>query len=58
MEVEIRPPLNWGLPPHKSSSNALNVNNREQGVPHFLCDVIDASYLQGDLQFDCNNTIH
>lgn len=52
MEVEIRPPLNWGLPNNYSSSNNLNINC-EEGVPHFLCDVIDVSYLQGDFQYDC-----
>lgn len=53
--MEIRPSLNWGL---TASATALNVPNanleREQGVPHFLCEEIDLSYLQSDLDPDCN----
>lgn len=51
MEVEIREPLNWGL--SSNNNQTSNLNNREEGVPHFLCDEIDLSYLQGDSQFDC-----
>lgn len=50
----MRPPLNWG---RNFTSGAVNIPNtycnREVGVPYFLCDDIDASYLQGDIDNDC-----
>ncbi|CAH0554753.1 unnamed protein product [Brassicogethes aeneus] len=50
MEVEIKPALNWGL---SKSPTALNVPSafpdREHGVPHFLCENIDAEYSDCDL---------
>ncbi|KAJ8938711.1 hypothetical protein NQ318_007999, partial [Aromia moschata] len=50
MEVEVKSPLNWGL---NVSPTALQVphtfSDREQGVPHFLCDDIDAEYSDCDL---------
>lgn len=50
MEVEVKSPLNWGL---HSSPGTLQVPNsfsdREQGVPHFLCEDIDADYSDCDL---------
>ncbi|XP_049824160.1 GATOR complex protein Iml1 isoform X3 [Aethina tumida] len=50
MEVEIKPALNWGL---TTSPTALNVPSsfpeRDHGVPHFLCDNIDAEYSDCDL---------
>lgn len=55
MEVEIRHPLNWGSATSPTALNVPNTNNdRDQGVPHFLCENIDALYLQGDYDFDCN----
>lgn len=53
MEVEIKEPLNWGLSTNNNNQQNSNVNNREEGVPQFLCDEIDLSYLQGDLQCYC-----
>lgn len=57
LEVEIRPPLNWGL---TSSPIGLSVPNtisdREQGVPHFLCEDIDTAYLQGEFDIDCKKS--
>lgn len=54
LEVEIRPPLNWGL---SKSPTALNIPNtfsdQEHGVPHFLCEDIDTEYLQGEFDLDC-----
>lgn len=51
MEVEVKPSLNWSLP---TPSGTLQVPNSfsdvEQGVPHFLCDDIDANYLDCDLE--------
>ncbi|XP_018575456.1 GATOR complex protein DEPDC5 isoform X3 [Anoplophora glabripennis] len=50
MEVEVKPPLNWGL---NTSPVALKVPNsvsdRERGVPHFLCEDIDAEYSDCDV---------
>lgn len=55
LEAEIRPPLNWGLTASPTALNVPNANlEREQGVPHFLCEEIDLSYLQSDLDLDCN----
>uniref|UniRef100_A0A1Y1KCF9 DEP domain-containing protein n=3 Tax=Photinus pyralis TaxID=7054 RepID=A0A1Y1KCF9_PHOPY len=54
LEVEMRPPLNWG---RTVSDNAVNVPNvykkDEVGVPHFLCDDIDTNYLRGEVDNDC-----
>lgn len=50
LEVEIRPPINWGLAVSPTALNVPNANlEREQGVPHYLCQEIDLSYLQSDL---------
>lgn len=58
LEVELRPPLNWGLTASPTALNVPNANlEREQGVPHFLCEEIDLSYLQSDLDRDCNDLI-
>lgn len=50
MEVEVKPPLNWGIP---LPTALLEVPNSfaagEQGVPHFLCDEIDSNYSDCDL---------
>lgn len=54
LEVEVRPPLNWGLNTSETSMDVPNSrHNREVGVPHFLCDDIDTAYLQGELDNDC-----
>lgn len=61
MEVEVKPPLNWGLP---TSTGSLQVPNSfsdiEHGVPHFLCDEIDANYSDCDLdgKFQYSDYIH
>lgn len=49
MEVEVKPTLNWGLP---IPTNTLQVPNSfseiEHGVPHFLCEEVDANYSDYD----------
>lgn len=59
MEVEVKPPLNWGL---STSPMALKVPNsvsdREQGVPHFLCEDIDAEYSDCDLDGKINSKVY
>lgn len=50
MEVEVKPPLNWGLTTSPMALKVPNsVSDREQGVPHFLCEDIDAEYSNCDL---------
>ncbi|KAL1494319.1 hypothetical protein ABEB36_009934 [Hypothenemus hampei] len=45
LEVEIKPPLNWGLPDLSTNSmNRIFGSEAETGVPHFLCDDIDPEY--------------
>lgn len=49
MEVEVKPPLNWGLPPPATTLQVPNsFSEVEQGVPHFLCDEVDATYSDCD----------
>ncbi|KAF7279176.1 hypothetical protein GWI33_007586 [Rhynchophorus ferrugineus] len=51
LELEIKPALNWGL---SNSPGAVKIpkaaNDREAGVPHFLCDVIDLDYSEADME--------
>ncbi|CAH1990123.1 unnamed protein product [Acanthoscelides obtectus] len=49
MEVEVKPALNWGLavtPTHMQVPNRYS--DRDSGVPHFLCEDIDAEYSDCD----------
>ncbi|CAG9857512.1 unnamed protein product [Phyllotreta striolata] len=50
MEVEIKSPLNWGLESNVPSTLQVpnSTQERERGVPHFLCDVIDPEYSECD----------
>lgn len=54
--MEVKPPLEWGLPTISSDSydvpNALAICDKECGVPHFLCENIDVSYLQEDIDYE------
>lgn len=58
MEVEIKPPLNWGLP---LPTNTLQVPNSfseiEHGVPHFLCEEVDANYSEFDQEGKVHNIV-
>nr|XP_023026685.1 GATOR complex protein DEPDC5-like [Leptinotarsa decemlineata] len=50
MEVEVKPPLNWGLTTPSTSLQVPNSHlDRDQGIPHFLCEDIDAEYADCDL---------
>ncbi|XP_050506541.1 GATOR complex protein Iml1 isoform X1 [Diabrotica virgifera virgifera] len=50
MEVKVKPALNWGLAAPSSTLHVPNsFSDREHGVPHFLCDDIDAEYAERDL---------
>ncbi|KAG5888099.1 hypothetical protein JTB14_021899 [Gonioctena quinquepunctata] len=50
MEVEVKPPLNWGLTTPSTSLQVPNsFSDRDQGIPHFLCEDIDAEYADCDL---------
>lgn len=51
MEIEVKPPLNWGFPISTVTQQVPNsFSNIETGVPHFLCEEIDASYSDCDLE--------
>lgn len=51
IEVEVKPPLNWGLSISTSNQQVPNsFSDIEHGVPHFLCEEIDASYSDCDLE--------
>lgn len=50
MEVEVKPPLNWGLPlPTSALHIPTMLSDVETGVPQFLCDFVDANYADYDL---------
>ncbi|KAJ8973342.1 hypothetical protein NQ317_004654 [Molorchus minor] len=50
MEVEVKPPLNWGLTISPVSLQVpYTFSDRDHGVPHFLCEDIDAEYSDCDL---------
>ncbi|XP_017781938.1 PREDICTED: DEP domain-containing protein 5 isoform X2 [Nicrophorus vespilloides] len=46
VEIEVRPPMNWGM---GVAPSAAGVDDVERGVPHFLREDIDIAYLQGEL---------